>query len=107
MTLSRADVDHVATLARLGLSDVEKDRLLGELEAILGHLFGRIERASHRGGFPVVLLSSSPGRTPLLPWSSSSLGATHGHDDVDRRGPSVNLNRRQFLGGEADSLAPG
>jgi aspartyl-tRNA(Asn)/glutamyl-tRNA(Gln) amidotransferase subunit C len=38
MTLSRADVDHVATLARLGLSDLEKDRLLGELEAILGHI---------------------------------------------------------------------
>ncbi len=38
MTLSRADVDHVATLARLGLSDAEKDRLLGELEAILDHI---------------------------------------------------------------------
>jgi aspartyl-tRNA(Asn)/glutamyl-tRNA(Gln) amidotransferase subunit C len=38
MTLSRDDVDHVATLARLGLSDAEKDRLLGELEAILGHI---------------------------------------------------------------------
>jgi aspartyl-tRNA(Asn)/glutamyl-tRNA(Gln) amidotransferase subunit C len=38
MTLSRADVDHVATLARLGLSDEEKGRLLGELEKILGHI---------------------------------------------------------------------
>ena len=38
MTLSRDDVDHVATLARLGLSDAEKDRLLGELEEILGHI---------------------------------------------------------------------
>jgi aspartyl-tRNA(Asn)/glutamyl-tRNA(Gln) amidotransferase subunit C len=38
MTLSRADVDHVATLARLGLSDEEKDRLLGQLEAILDHI---------------------------------------------------------------------
>ena len=38
MTLSRDDVDHVATLARLGLSDPEKDRLLGELEAILDHI---------------------------------------------------------------------
>ena len=38
MTLSRAEVDHVATLARLGLSDPEKDRLLGELEAILDHI---------------------------------------------------------------------
>jgi aspartyl-tRNA(Asn)/glutamyl-tRNA(Gln) amidotransferase subunit C len=38
MTLSRAEVDHVATLARLGLSDAEKSRLLGELEAILDHI---------------------------------------------------------------------
>ncbi len=43
MTLSRAEVDHVATLARLGLSDAEKDRLLGELEAILGHI-ARLQR---------------------------------------------------------------
>jgi aspartyl-tRNA(Asn)/glutamyl-tRNA(Gln) amidotransferase subunit C len=38
MTLSRDEVDHVAMLARLGLSDAEKGRLLGELEAILGHI---------------------------------------------------------------------
>ena len=38
MTLSRTEVDHVASLARLGLSEEEKDRLLGELEAILGHI---------------------------------------------------------------------
>ena len=38
MTLSRDDVDHVAMLARLGLSDEEKTRLLGELEKILGHI---------------------------------------------------------------------
>ena len=38
MTLTRAEVDHVATLARLGLSDPEKERLLGELEGILGHI---------------------------------------------------------------------
>jgi aspartyl-tRNA(Asn)/glutamyl-tRNA(Gln) amidotransferase subunit C len=38
MTLSRDDVDHVAMLARLGLSDEEKGRLLGELEKILDHI---------------------------------------------------------------------
>jgi aspartyl-tRNA(Asn)/glutamyl-tRNA(Gln) amidotransferase subunit C len=38
MTLSRDDVDHVATLARLGLTDEEKQRLLGELEKILAHI---------------------------------------------------------------------
>jgi aspartyl-tRNA(Asn)/glutamyl-tRNA(Gln) amidotransferase subunit C len=38
MTLSRDDVDHVAMLARLGLSDEEKSRLLSELEKILSHI---------------------------------------------------------------------
>ena len=35
MTFSTADVDHVAQLARLGLSDEEKQRLGSELSAIL------------------------------------------------------------------------
>jgi aspartyl-tRNA(Asn)/glutamyl-tRNA(Gln) amidotransferase subunit C len=34
-TLSRADVEHVAHLARLGLTDDELDRLEGELNHIL------------------------------------------------------------------------
>ena len=34
-TLSRADVEHVAFLARLGLTDAELDRLEGELNHIL------------------------------------------------------------------------
>jgi aspartyl-tRNA(Asn)/glutamyl-tRNA(Gln) amidotransferase subunit C len=35
MTISRADVQHVARLARLGLSDVEMDQLASELDHIL------------------------------------------------------------------------
>jgi aspartyl-tRNA(Asn)/glutamyl-tRNA(Gln) amidotransferase subunit C len=38
MTLSRADVEHVATLARLGLDDAEKVRIGMELEKILDHI---------------------------------------------------------------------
>jgi aspartyl-tRNA(Asn)/glutamyl-tRNA(Gln) amidotransferase subunit C len=38
MTLSRADVDHVATLARLGLDDAATARLGEELEKILEHI---------------------------------------------------------------------
>ena len=38
MPLSDADVRHVATLARLGLSDDERTRLRGELETILEHI---------------------------------------------------------------------
>lgn len=35
--ITRADVEHVARLARLGLSDAELDALTGELAAVLGH----------------------------------------------------------------------
>lgn len=37
-TLSIADVEHVATLARLGLSDAEKERLSQQLSSILDHI---------------------------------------------------------------------
>lgn len=38
MTLTPDDVDHVATLARLGLDAAERRRLGAELEAILEHI---------------------------------------------------------------------
>jgi aspartyl-tRNA(Asn)/glutamyl-tRNA(Gln) amidotransferase subunit C len=37
MSLDRAAVDHVARLARLALSEEERDRMLGELAGILEH----------------------------------------------------------------------
>lgn len=38
MAISREQVEHVAQLARLGLSDDEKDRLQQQLSQILGHM---------------------------------------------------------------------
>lgn len=38
MTLDRAAVDHVARLARLGLSEDERERMQTELTHILGHV---------------------------------------------------------------------
>lgn len=38
MAISRAQVEHVAQLARLGLSDDEIDRLQQQLSQILGHM---------------------------------------------------------------------
>jgi aspartyl-tRNA(Asn)/glutamyl-tRNA(Gln) amidotransferase subunit C len=38
MRLSIADVEHVAALARLGLTSEEKERLRGQLSSILGHI---------------------------------------------------------------------
>jgi aspartyl-tRNA(Asn)/glutamyl-tRNA(Gln) amidotransferase subunit C len=36
--ISREDVDHVARLARLALTDAEKDRMREQLNAILTHI---------------------------------------------------------------------
>jgi aspartyl-tRNA(Asn)/glutamyl-tRNA(Gln) amidotransferase subunit C len=38
MAISRDDVDHVAYLARLGLSEAERERLRAELDQILGYM---------------------------------------------------------------------
>ena len=38
MSLSPEDVEHVASLARLGLTDEEKERLRDQLSSILGHI---------------------------------------------------------------------
>lgn len=38
MTLTLADVDHVATLARLGLTPAERERMREKLSTILGHI---------------------------------------------------------------------
>ncbi len=38
MSLTPADVEHVASLARLGLSPAERERLVTELSSILGHI---------------------------------------------------------------------
>jgi aspartyl-tRNA(Asn)/glutamyl-tRNA(Gln) amidotransferase subunit C len=38
MRLTIADVEHVAALARLGLTDEEKERLRDQLSTILGHI---------------------------------------------------------------------
>jgi len=38
MPVSLEDVDHIALLARLGLTDDERAALRGELEAILGYV---------------------------------------------------------------------
>lgn len=38
MSISREEVEHVAYLARVGLSEKEKVRLQGQLSSILGHV---------------------------------------------------------------------
>ncbi|MGE5617929.1 MAG: Asp-tRNA(Asn)/Glu-tRNA(Gln) amidotransferase subunit GatC [Sphingomonadaceae bacterium] len=38
MSISREEVEHVAYLARVGLTEEEKERLRGQLSDILGHV---------------------------------------------------------------------
>lgn len=38
MRLTIADVEHVAALARLGLTEAEKERMRDQLSSILGHI---------------------------------------------------------------------
>lgn len=48
MPVSLKDVDHIAQLARLGLSDEERSSLRGDLEAILGYI-GKLETLDTSG----------------------------------------------------------
>ncbi len=43
MKLSKAEVEHTALLARLELSDAEKERLTIDLNEIMGH-FGKLQQ---------------------------------------------------------------
>ena len=54
MKITRQEVDHVARLARLGLSDEEKERMRAQLDAILTYIdklnqldTGEVEPTSH------------------------------------------------------------
>ncbi|MEA2594405.1 MAG: aspartyl-tRNA(Asn)/glutamyl-tRNA(Gln) amidotransferase subunit [Thermomicrobiales bacterium] len=48
MRLTIADVEHVAALARLGLTEAEKERMRDQLSSILGHIeaLGEIDTAA-------------------------------------------------------------
>lgn len=48
MPVSLKDVDHIAQLARLGLSDDERSSLRDDLEAILGYI-GKLETLDTSG----------------------------------------------------------
>jgi len=48
MPVSLKDVDHIAQLARLGLSDDERSSLRDDLEAILGYI-GKLETLDTTG----------------------------------------------------------
>ena len=74
MAVTREDVKHVATLARLGLSEARADELVGQLNTILGHM-DVLAKVDTKKLEPVVGVGA--GSLPLAP----------------DRGPSVPLER--------------
>lgn len=62
MPVSLKDVDHIALLARLGLSDAERSSLRGDLESILTYI-GKLETLDTSGIEPTAHVRVLP--TPL------------------------------------------
>ena len=80
MRLSRAEVEHVAALARLGLSDEEIDRLRDQLSTILGHIaaLDRIDTASIPPTAQVITLTNvmrDDAERPSLPCEAVLMNA--------------------------------
>jgi aspartyl-tRNA(Asn)/glutamyl-tRNA(Gln) amidotransferase subunit C len=85
MALDRAAVDHVARLARLDLSDDERERMLAELSDILEHAeriqaldLDGVEPTSH--AVPIVNAMRQDVKTPSLPQEVALRNAPESED---------------------------
>jgi aspartyl-tRNA(Asn)/glutamyl-tRNA(Gln) amidotransferase subunit C len=85
MALDRAAVDHVARLARLDLSDAERERMLAELSQILEHAeriqaldLDGVEPTSH--AVPIVNAMRPDVRTASLPQEVALRNAPESED---------------------------
>ena len=86
MKLSKQEVEHVALLARLELSDEEKERLTGHLNQIMEH-FGKlqeletaeVEPTSH--SIPVANVFREDTVGPCLPVEDAISNAPEARDD--------------------------
>lgn len=91
MRLSRADVEHVAALARLGLTEAEIERLRDQLSSILGHIaaLDRIDTAAIPPTAQVITLTNvmrDDEVRPSLPREAALMNAprqTGGFIEVD------------------------
>ncbi len=59
MALTKKDVEHVAKLARLALSDKEKDNFTGQLGNILGYI-EKLQELDAKGGDAAAPVPSKP-----------------------------------------------
>ncbi|HZA20490.1 MAG TPA: Asp-tRNA(Asn)/Glu-tRNA(Gln) amidotransferase subunit GatC [Actinomycetota bacterium] len=85
MALDRAAVDHVARLARLDLSDAEREQMLAELSQILEHAeriqaldLDGVEPTSH--AVPIVNAMRPDVKTPSLPQEVALRNAPESED---------------------------
>lgn len=93
MSLTRADVERVALLARLELTDAELDQMTGQLSAILEHV-DQLGELSTDGVEPMahavelVNVFAADEEQPSLPRQSALANAPK-HDDACYRVPAV------------------
>lgn len=85
MTIDRKTVDHVARLARLALTDEERERMREQLSSILGHI-NVIAEADTSGVsasahiLPMATIMSSDTSRPSTP-AKALLGNAPAHED--------------------------
>lgn len=99
MTLTLADVDHVATLARLGLTPAERERMREKLSTILGH----IDELSQLDTDSISPTASVTHMTNV--WRDDSVEPSLTSQQVFQNAPRVNdayFVVRTPLGGESD-----
>jgi aspartyl-tRNA(Asn)/glutamyl-tRNA(Gln) amidotransferase subunit C len=84
MTLSADDIAHVAMLARLGLSEDERERLGAQLDAILEHISrldkvdtSQVAETAHVGGLVNVWREDEPEPSQSV---DAALGNAPDHD---------------------------
>ena len=97
MALTLADVDHVAMLARLGLSDAERERMRDQLSTILEHI-GELAQLDTQAIPPTASVTQMTNV-----WREDTVRPSLSHDEVFQNAPRVGDDCfvvRTPLGGE-------
>jgi aspartyl-tRNA(Asn)/glutamyl-tRNA(Gln) amidotransferase subunit C len=99
MALTLADVDHVATLARLGLTEAERERMREQLSTILEHI-GELSGLDTESIPPTASVTQTTNV-----WREDTVRPSLTHEQVFQNAPRVSNDCfvvRTPLGGEGD-----
>jgi aspartyl-tRNA(Asn)/glutamyl-tRNA(Gln) amidotransferase subunit C len=99
MALTLADVDHVATLARLGLTTAERERMRDQLSTILEHI-GELDQLDTEAIPPTASVIQMTNV-----WREDAVRPSLSANEVFKNAPSVSDDCfvvRTPLGGEGD-----